>query len=69
MGIGGVLAGGCTVGSGLTGMSTLSFAAVIAILSVGIGGIFADRVIDMLLYFFKTVLRHWLETLCLIQSI
>ena len=46
MGIGGGLAGGCTVGSGLTGMSTLSFAAVIAILSIGIGGIFADRVID-----------------------
>ena len=46
MGIGGVLAGGCTVGSGLTGMSTLSFAALIAIASIAIGGVIADRVLD-----------------------
>lgn len=46
MGIGGVLAGGCTVGSGLTGMSTLSFAAVIAVAGIAIGGIVTDRIVD-----------------------
>ena len=46
MGIGAVLAGGCTVGSGLTGMSTLSFAAVIAVISIAVGGYLADRFID-----------------------
>lgn len=46
MGVGGVLAGGCTVGAGLAGMSTLSFAALIAILSIAAGGAIADRVID-----------------------
>lgn len=38
MGFGGVLAGGCTVGAGLSGVPTLSFAALLAILSIAAGG-------------------------------
>lgn len=36
MGIGGILAIGCTVGQGLSGISTLAFASFIAIISIGI---------------------------------
>jgi hypothetical protein len=43
MGIGGVLAGGCTVGAGLSGVPTLSVAALLAIASIAAGGIAADR--------------------------
>lgn len=39
MGIGGVLAGGCTVGAGLSGVPTLSFAAILALGSIAAGGI------------------------------
>ncbi len=39
MGTGGVLAGGCTVGAGLSGIPTLSVAAILAIVSIGLGGI------------------------------
>lgn len=38
MGVGGVIAIGCTVGQGLTGLSTLAFSSVLAILSIGISG-------------------------------
>ncbi|MDX1781030.1 MAG: YeeE/YedE family protein [Thalassovita sp.] len=38
MGIGGVLAGGCTVGAGLSGVPTLSIAAILALLWIGLGG-------------------------------
>jgi uncharacterized membrane protein YedE/YeeE len=38
MGTGGVLSIGCTVGQGLTGLSTLAFASAIAILSILISG-------------------------------
>jgi uncharacterized membrane protein YedE/YeeE len=38
MGVGGVLALGCTVGQGLTGVSTLAFASILAILSIMISG-------------------------------
>lgn len=38
MGIGGVLAGGCTVGAGLSGIPTLSFAAILAISAIALGG-------------------------------
>ena len=38
MGVGGVLAIGCTVGQGLTGISTLAIASVLAILSIMISG-------------------------------
>ncbi|MCM2560829.1 YeeE/YedE family protein [Lutimaribacter sp. EGI FJ00015] len=38
MGLGGVLAGGCTVGAGLSGVPTLSLAALLAIAAIGLGG-------------------------------
>lgn len=38
MGIGGVTAGGCTVGQGLSGMSTLSVSSMIALAGIMIGG-------------------------------
>ena len=34
MGVGGILAIGCTVGQGLSGLSTLSFASLLAIVSI-----------------------------------
>jgi uncharacterized membrane protein YedE/YeeE len=39
MGVGGVLAGGCTVGAGLAGVPTLSIAALLAILSIAAGAL------------------------------
>lgn len=45
MGLGGVLAGGCTVGAGLSGIPTLSIAAILAIGSIVAGGLLADRVL------------------------
>lgn len=39
MGVGGVLAGGCTVGAGLAGIPTLGFAALLALISIAIGGL------------------------------
>ncbi|UWQ90021.1 YeeE/YedE family protein [Rhodobacteraceae bacterium M382] len=38
MGVGGVLAGGCTVGAGLAGIPTLSFAAFLALAAIAAGG-------------------------------
>lgn len=38
MGVGGVLALGCTIGQGLTGISTLAFGSLIALLSIIAGG-------------------------------
>jgi uncharacterized protein len=46
MGIGGVLAMGCTVGQGLTGLSTLSLGSVLAALSICIGGLLGARLIE-----------------------
>jgi uncharacterized membrane protein YedE/YeeE len=43
MGFGGVLAGGCTVGAGLSGVSMLSVAAIIALASIAAGALLADR--------------------------
>jgi len=45
MGVGGVLAGGCTIGAGLSGVPTLSIAAVLALLSIGVGGALTARLI------------------------
>lgn len=39
MGIGGVLAGGCTVGAGLSGVPTLSVAAIEAIVMIAVGAL------------------------------
>ena len=38
MGVGGVLAGGCTIGAGIAGSSTGSFAALLALAAVIVGG-------------------------------
>lgn len=46
MGVGGVLAGGCTVGAGLSGIPTLSIAAILAIFSIAAGGWLAGRVLN-----------------------
>ena len=46
MGIGGVLAGGCTVGAGLAGVGTLSVAALIALVAMGVGAVLTDRLVD-----------------------
>ncbi|MCK0142411.1 YeeE/YedE family protein [Aliiroseovarius sp. F20344] len=43
MGVGGVLAGGCTVGAGLSGVATLSSAALVALLSIIAGAWIAAR--------------------------
>lgn len=43
MGLGGVLAGGCTVGAGLAGVPTLSLAAILALASIIAGGLVAQR--------------------------
>ena len=46
MGFGGVLAGGCTVGAGLSGIPTLSITALVAILSIIAGGLVASRLLN-----------------------
>ena len=43
MGVGGVTAGGCTVGQGLSGMSTLSLTSMIAVVGIVLGGIMGLR--------------------------
>lgn len=45
MGLGGVLAGGCTVGAGLAGVPTLSLAAILALVSIIAGGLVAQRIL------------------------
>ena len=47
MGSGGVLAGGCTVGAGLSGVPTLSFAAIIALIFIVFGAISAKYIINL----------------------
>ncbi len=43
MGVGGVLAGGCTVGAGLSGSATLSVAGLLALASIVAGGLVTAR--------------------------
>lgn len=45
MGIGGVLAGGCTIGAGLSGVSTLSVSAILALFTIVIGALIAKQVL------------------------
>ena len=45
MGVGGVLAGGCTIGAGLAGIPTLSIAAILALAAIAAGGLFAQYVL------------------------
>lgn len=42
MGVGGVLAGGCTIGAGLSGVSTLSVSAIIALASIAGGALLTN---------------------------
>lgn len=46
MGIGGVLAGGCTIGAGLSGVPTLGVSAIVALAAIGLGGWATDRVLN-----------------------
>lgn len=46
MGIGGVLAGGCTVGAGLAGIPTLSFAALVALLAIVAGALVTNALLN-----------------------
>ncbi len=46
MGVGGVLAGGCTLGAGLSGVPTLSFAAILAIVMIGIGALATNAMLQ-----------------------
>ena len=45
MGVGGVLAGGCTVGAGLSGVPTLGLSAMLAVAAIAVGGLAADRLL------------------------
>ncbi|MHA1598393.1 MAG: YeeE/YedE family protein [Alphaproteobacteria bacterium] len=46
MGIGGVLALGCTVGQGITGMSTLAMGSLIALASIILGGLIGMKYLE-----------------------
>jgi uncharacterized membrane protein YedE/YeeE len=46
MGVGGVLAGGCTVGAGLSGVPTLSVAALLALGAIVLGGWTTGRLLE-----------------------
>lgn len=46
MGFGGVLAGGCTVGAGLSGVGMLSLAAILALVAIMTGARATDRLLD-----------------------
>ena len=45
MGVGGVLAGGCTVGAGLGGVPSLSIAALLALASIAGGAVLANYIL------------------------
>ena len=46
MGVGGVLAGGCTVGAGLAGVPTLSLAALLALAAIVLGALATNRALQ-----------------------
>jgi len=46
MGTGGVMALGCTIGQGITGMSTLAVGSVIALASILLGGVFGMKYLE-----------------------
>ena len=46
MGTGGILALGCTIGQGVTGMSTLALGSLIALLSIILGGVWGLKSIE-----------------------
>jgi uncharacterized membrane protein YedE/YeeE len=46
MGIGGVLAGGCTIGQGVTGLSTLATGSFAAVFGILLGGVIAVKCVE-----------------------
>lgn len=46
MGFGGVLAGGCTLGAGLSGIPTLSVAAILALATIAVGALIANALLN-----------------------
>ena len=46
MGTGGILAIGCTVGQGLSGLSTLAFSSALAIISIFISGVITAKILN-----------------------
>lgn len=48
MGVGGVLAGGCTVGAGLAGVPTLGLAALLALAAIAAGALATNRALNAL---------------------
>ena len=46
MGFGAMLAGGCTIGAGVTGASSLALTAWLALVAMWLAGMAADRLID-----------------------
>jgi uncharacterized membrane protein YedE/YeeE len=46
MGIGGVLALGCTIGQGITGIATLAFGSLVAVLSIMGGGVYGLKYLE-----------------------
>lgn len=46
MGVGGVLAGGCTFGQGITGLSTLALGSVLALASICLGGVWGLKAME-----------------------
>ncbi len=46
MGMGGIMALGCTIGQGITGMSTLALGSVIALVSIVAGGVFGMKYLE-----------------------
>ena len=46
MGIGGIMSLGCTIGQGLSGMSTLALGSLIALVSIIVGGVFGMKYLE-----------------------
>jgi len=46
MGMGGIMAMGCTIGQGITGMSTLALNSLIALVSICIGGVYGMKYLE-----------------------
>lgn len=46
MGFGGVIAGGCTVGAGLSGIPTLSMSAILAVAAMAVGALATNRALN-----------------------
>ena len=46
MGVGGILSLGCTIGQGLSGMSTLAFGSVLALASIITGGVYGMKYLE-----------------------